>query len=305
MAKPPITTPLAFNDGSPLVIVFDTTNLLHRSFHALAKTQMSRADGEPLWALHGTALTYSKFILALKPTAIVSALDIVGGSPYRRNLAPEYKQGRAQSDPALRSQLDAAPLLLSKAGLAATTVAGWEADDILASVARAASERGWRCVVVTSDRDAYQLVDDRTLLIKPDGVVVDRDWLLGKLGVDGNGYLHLAALRGENSDNLTGIPGIGDKTAAKLLQTFNDVDSALSDIDAMRALIGVSATDRIVHHLALYKRNLDVATLRRDLPIDYALDVKPDPDQVRAAFTAAGLPVAGNKLADALNYIIL
>jgi DNA polymerase-1 len=226
---------------------------------------------------------------------------MIGGSSYRRNLAPEYKQGRAQSDPALRTQLDAAPGLLAEAGLAATTVPGWEADDILASVSRAATQRGWRCVVVTSDRDAYQLVDDRTLLIKPDGVVVDTDWLQEKLGVNGDGYRHLAALRGEQSDNLTGVPGIGDKTAAKLLHRFSDVDAALNDIDAMRALIGPAATSRIEQHLAVYRRNLDVATLRRDLPIDDALDVKPDPARVRAAFIAAGLPVAANKLASALG----
>ena len=301
MAKPPITLPAGFDDGTPLVIVFDTTNLIHRSYHALTSTQMTRRDGSPVWALHGLGLTYAKFVDVGAPRAIVSALDGEGGCPFRRNLAPEYKQGRSKADDALKAQLKEAPALLSAAGLGATIVPGWEADDILASTARAANDRGWRTIIVTSDRDAYQLVDDRTLLIKPDGVVVDTQWLHDRLGVGADGYRHLAALRGEQSDNLTGVPGIGDKTAAKLLGVFPDVDAALADPDRLRSTIGPSAAGKIVEHAAVYRRNLDVATLRADLPVDEALNHELVADDIRSVFTSAGLPVAGNKLATAVK----
>jgi len=301
MAKLPIVIPREFDDGSPLALIFDTTNLLHRSYHALSRTEMTRRDGAPVWALHGLALTYTKFVDVVAPRAIVSALDGEGGCPFRRNLAPEYKQGRSKAADTLTSQLKEAPALLSSAGLGATLVPGWEADDILASAARAAKDRGWRSIIVTSDRDAYQLVDDRTLLIKPEGIVVDSKWLLGRLGVSPDGYRHLAALRGEQSDNLTGVPGIGDKTAAKLLNLFPNVDSALANLDLMKSTLGLSATAKIVEHIAIYRRNLDVATLRSDLPVDEVFNNVLSPELIRSAFTKAGLPVAGNKLATSLE----
>ena len=297
-SRPTLTLPSSWR-GTPVVLVLDGTNLLHRSHHAMMASGLTDRNGQPVWALHGLGTTIARLAEQSNPHRIVTAFDTSGGCPARRVLAPEYKGTRKAPDPALVRQLDEAPALLGRAGLGATVADGWEADDLMASAVTAARARGWLSVVVSSDRDAYQLIADDCVVAKPDGSTWDAERLHAEIGVSPRGYQHLAALRGETSDNLTGVPGWGAKTAVKLLTTFADPCDVLDQPDALamlRPVVGPAAAARLIEHAALYRRNLEVGTLNGGLPVDAALAQEIDPSKARDAFAAAGLVAAAGKL---------
>jgi DNA polymerase-1 len=285
------------------LLVLDGTNLVHRAYHAMAGTDMRSSSGEPLWALHGLVNLTVKFLNAAQPTSLLVAFDAPGGCPWRRSLVPEYKAGRAKSDPALSTQLAAAPDVLAAAGIAVCQVPDWEADDIIASAVAAASTAGAASVAVSSDKDLHQLVDDRCVVYKPEGNWVDTNALRDKYGVDGSRWVEFAALCGESSDNLTGVAGVGPKRAAAIIAAFDDVEDALADTDAAADALGATVAVKLAAGADMFRRNRTVATLRRDLDIDVS-SVKLsriDPQAARDALTAVELPAAGARLADALS----
>jgi DNA polymerase-1 len=285
------------------LLVLDGTNLVHRAYHAMAGTDMRSSSGEPLWALHGLVNLTVKFLNTAQPTSLLVAFDAPGGCPWRRSLVPEYKAGRAKSDPALSAQLAAAPDVLAAAGIAVCQVPDWEADDIIASAVAAASTAGAASVAVSSDKDLHQLVDDRCVVYKPEGNWVDTNALRDKYGVDGSRWVEFAALCGESSDNLTGVAGVGPKRAAAIIAAFDDVEDALADADAAADALGTTVAVKLAAGADMFRRNRTVATLRRDLDIDVS-SVKLsriDPQAARDALTAVELPAAGARLADALS----
>ena len=259
------------------------------------------SKGQPVWALHGLGITLARFARDAKPTRIVTAFDLPGGSPARRAMAPGYKGNRHTPEEDLRLQLNSAIELFGQAGLGSTTVDGWEADDVMASAVRASNDRGWQSIVVSSDRDAYQLIGERCVVAKPDGVRWDSARVMDEIGVTPDGYRHLAALRGEPSDNLTGIPGVGPKTAVKILNSYASVDHAVSDMPGLETLVGKATAAKLSENISTYHTNLRVGELRQDLPVDAALDIIPDADKAQAAFLHFGLPAAAAKLSAALR----
>jgi DNA polymerase-1 len=170
------------------------------------------------------------------PDAVVFGLDDRSGS-MRRVLYPDYKAGRAEKDPELIDQLDRAAALLDALGLATLTPPGLEADDVNASGATWATANGWDCVIITSDRDAFAHISPHTQVLRLiDGGIhgspmLNPARLFNMYGVRPANYLAFAALRGDSSDNLPGVQGIGEKTAAILLDVAGSMDAAWSDID--------------------------------------------------------------------------
>lgn len=301
--RPHVALPESWGDR-PVVLVLDGTNLLHRSHHAMSASGLTGRDGSPVWALHGLGVTIARLVEDTRPHRIVTALDTGGGCPARRLVAPEYKGTRREPDRDLLSQLIAAPGLLGSARLGATTADGWEADDLMASAVAQATARGWASVVVSSDRDAYQLISDSCVVAKPDGTTWDEAALSANIGVSPLGYRHLAAIRGEQSDNLTGVPGWGEKTAVKLLDRFADPRLVLESADALAeitSVVGAKAAERFIEHASAYRRNLEVGFLRADIPVGAALDNAPDHQAAYDAFHQAGLVAAASKLSKALS----
>jgi 5'-3' exonuclease len=292
--------PTNWDPKNERVLILDGTNLVHRSFHGMRGSGLSH-NGVPVWAVHGLATTIARFIGEVAPTRIVTAFDLPGGAPQRRAVVPEYKGNRSAPDSELLVQLNGALEMCAAAGLGATTADGWEADDVIASAAFTARAKGWDAVVVSSDRDCYQMIGEHCIVAKPDGVKWDLERLTTEIGVDPTGYRHLAALRGEQSDNLTGVPGFGAKTAVKLLQAYTDPDSMLADPDGVRAAIGASAAGKLFANFEVYRRNLSVGALRTDLPMENAIMPVPGPDRAQDALLARGLPAAAARLAHALR----
>jgi DNA polymerase-1 len=226
------------NDSSTrrLLLVVDAPSLLHRNHHARSHTDLRDRSGRPIWALHGMLRQILESIDSFAPDAVVFGLDDRTGS-VRRDLYPDYKAGRAEKDPELVDQLDRAEALLDALGLATLTPPGLEADDVNASGATWASANDWNCVIITSDRDAFAHISHHTQVLRLiDGGIhgspmLNPARLFNMYGVRPANYLAFAALRGDSSDNLPGVQGIGEKTAAILLDVAGAMDAAWSDVD--------------------------------------------------------------------------
>lgn len=178
------------------------------------------------------------------PDAVMFGLDDRTSS-VRRDFYPDYKAGRAEKDPELVDQLERAGALLDALGLATLTPAGLEADDVNATGATWAQEHDWNCVIITSDRDAFAHISDHTQVLRLiDGGIhgsplLNPRRLFAMYGVAAENYLEYAALRGDASDNLPGVSGIGEKTAAILLDIAGSMRAVWADIehDGGRSLI--------------------------------------------------------------------
>ncbi|WP_082556316.1 5'-3' exonuclease H3TH domain-containing protein [Aeromicrobium sp. Root472D3] len=219
-----------------LLVVVDAPSLLHRSHHARAHTGTTDRAGRPAWALHGMLGQILEVIDGFAPDAVVFGLDDRRASE-RADLYPAYKAGRAEKDPALVEQLDRAGAMLDALGLATLTPPGLEADDVSASAATWAGAHGWDCVIVTSDRDAFAHISDHTRVLRLINGGVSASPLLtparlvAMYGVPAEHYLEFAALRGDASDNLPGVSGIGEKTAATLLTQVGSMRTVWADVD--------------------------------------------------------------------------
>jgi 5'-3' exonuclease len=214
-----------------LLLVVDAPSLLHRNHHARAHTRALDRAGRPVWALHGMLRQIIESIDGFAPDAVLFGLDDRTGS-VRRDSYPAYKAGRAEKHPELVEQLERAGALLDALGMATLTPAGLEADDVNASGAAWARRHGWSCVIITSDRDAFAHISDHTKVLRLiDGGIhgsplLDPARLRTMYGVAAENYLAYAALRGDASDNLPGVPGIGEKTAAALLEVAGSMRTA-------------------------------------------------------------------------------
>ncbi|MFI5425863.1 5'-3' exonuclease H3TH domain-containing protein [Aeromicrobium sp. UC242_57] len=205
-----------------LLLVVDAPSLLHRNHHARAHTQMTDRSGRPAWALHGMLSQILEAIDGFAPDAVIFGLDDRTAS-QRRDFYPDYKAGRSEKDAALVDQLDRAGALLDALGLATLTPPGLEADDVSATGATWARDNGWNCVIITSDRDAFAHISEHTQVLRlinggiSGSPLLNPARLTAMYGVAAEHYLDFAALRGDASDNLPGVSGIGEKTAATLL----------------------------------------------------------------------------------------
>ncbi len=219
-----------------LLLVVDAPSLLHRNHHARAHTRITDRSGRPVWALHGMLRQILECIDRFAPDAVLFGLDDRTASA-RRDRYPDYKAGRAVKHPELVEQLERAGALLDALGLATLTPPGLEADDVSASGAAWAGRHGWDCVIVTSDRDAFTHISPHTRVLRLiDGGIsgsplLDPARLRLMYGVAAENYLAYAALRGDASDNLPGVPGIGEKAAVALLDVAGDMRAVWADVE--------------------------------------------------------------------------
>ncbi|WP_127481267.1 5'-3' exonuclease [Nocardioides pantholopis] len=219
-----------------LLLAVDAPSLLHRNHHARAHTDLRDRQGRPAWALHGMLRQILEAIDQFAPDALIFGLDDRSTS-VREGLYPAYKAGRAVKDATLVEQLERADALLSALGFRTVTPPGLEADDVNASAATWAGENGWDCVLVTSDRDSFANISAHTKVLRViDGGIsgsplLDPARLHRLYGVDPHQYLEFAALRGDASDNLPGVAGIGEKTAPILLREMGSMRAVWADIE--------------------------------------------------------------------------
>ena len=262
----------------PTLLAIDGNSVLHRCFHASARTGFRTADGRPGWAVRGFLSMLGAAVDRCCADAVVVGFDDPAVS-VRRDRWPVYKAHRQPKPVALDEQLETAVGVLLDLGVVVVRPAGLEADDVLASAAAWAPTVGARAVIATSDRDSFALIDDNTRMLRILNGGVDASPMLDPhrltlvTGVRPEQYLDFAALRGDSSDNLPGVRGFGPKTAARLLQEFDNAEAAFDDAAAggprCRETLGASLARTLATAEAreAFLLNRAVMTMRRDLPL--------------------------------------
>ena len=247
------------------LLAIDGDSLAHRAYHALPKT-ITRAGKRPAGAILG----FANFVMRLwedeQPRAIVVGFDTLEVPTYRHELFPSYQAGR-QFDAAILEQLPLLPELVEGCGFGAAKAPGYEADDFLAAAVASEEARGGTTIVVTSDRDAYQLASERTTILQPVRGVselarIGPEQVRKRYGVEPAQVPDFIALRGDPSDRLPGASGVGPKTAASLLARYGTLEEALSD----------GRFSQQAEELRLYRR---IATLDASAPLPSLADQAP------------------------------
>jgi DNA polymerase-1 len=284
-----------------VVLAVDGNAIVHRCFHSLAGTGFRDRAGRPMWAVRGLLTQLVAAVDRIDPHSVVVGFDDPDAS-VRRVRWPQYKAQRAEKLPALVEQLARAADVLRDLGVPVVVPEGLEADDVLASVARSAPAAGAATVVMTSDRDAFGLIDahTRVLRIINGGVeaspVLTPERLVTMLGVRPDQYADFAALRGDPSDNLPGVRGVGPRTAARLLTALGTAEAAFADLDGdgarATAAVGPAIAARLAEPeaRAAWALNRAVMTMHGDVAVDLDAGRLPLPAAaVRDAFAAQDL----------------
>ncbi len=229
----------------PLLLLFDGNALVHRAFHALPPLTVART-GEMVNAVQGFASTLLKVLNEIKPTHWAIAFDRPTPT-FRHEKFEEYKAQRPKTPDELVSQIERVHQLAEAFHIPIFEIDGFEADDVLGTLSHQANERGVDTIIVTGDNDVLQVVSSKTKVLAPkrtfsDTVLYDESLVQEKYGISPKQLADFKALTGDPSDNIPGIPGIGEKTAAKLLQRFGSLDELYAHInevspDKMRALL--------------------------------------------------------------------
>lgn len=271
------------------VLAVDGNSLAHRAFHAIAGTDDAVGPyvTAGLFGMLGRVWPFGPF------DAVVVAFDHEVNQ--RKQHSPEYKAAR-DTDPELREHLRALPAQVADAGLHVVVEHGAEADDLLAATTRECTERGWRCTVLSSDRDLLALVSDTVTLLRPRATMADLGHydpaaVRREYGVRPDQYTELAALRGDPSDGLDGVTGIGPKTAARLLRDHGSLDEVYANLCHLPPRI--EAALRAGRELAERNRRLMAPLPDLSVDVDAALRAGVDVGRVEAALAGLGLHGAG------------
>jgi DNA polymerase-1 len=269
------------------LLAIDGDSLAHRAYHALPKS-MTSAKGGPSGALVGFANFLLRLWQAEEPRAVVVGWDTLGVPTYRSDAFPSYQSGR-QFDDALVEQLDLLPELVRALGFCAAKEAGYEADDFLAAAVAQEEARGGPTVVATSDRDAFQLVSERTTVLQPvKGVSelarIGPAEVRERYGVEPAQVPDFIALRGDPSDKLPGAKGVGPKTATAILAEYGTLEAALT--------AGRFSAQQ--EELRLYRR---IATMDASAPLPSLADQTPDWAEASSLAESWGLGNLAGRLA--------
>ena len=287
-------------------LLVDGNSLTYRAFFALP-TDMATASGQVTNAVFGFTSMLAYVLADQEPDGILVAFDRPEPT-FRHEAEPEYKAQREAAPDILRQQMGLVREVLTALGVQTIDKSGWEADDLIATSVDRLVERGHDVIIVTGDRDSYQLVDDATnvrVLYNKRGVsdysLYDEAGIEDKTGVKPEMYVQYAALRGDNSDNLPGVPGVGEKTAAKLINKYGGLDGIFANVDEQTPKL----RENLIEHEARARKNLELMILRHDAPVDDVdfddLSPKPDGDEMKRLFDFLEFRALSGRIADAIS----
>src|SRR6188508_988211 len=251
--------------GAELFLV-DGNNLAYRAFFALPE-ELQTTDGQPTNALLGFTNMLFKLLSDYAPHGVAVAWDT--RPTHRTEIAETYKEGRRPMPDLLREQFPHFRPIVEAFGYRNLEFEGWEADDVIATLATRADEAGVKTCIVSTDRDAFQLVTDNvTLMMTPRGVadvnVYTPERVEARLGITADKVPDFIGLKGDTSDNIAGVPGIGDKTASQLIQKYGSLEAVLEHVDEQTP----ARRKALAEHADQARNSKDLATMRRDLDID-------------------------------------
>jgi len=277
------------------LMLLDSASMYFRAYYGVPPESMTAPDGTPVNAVRGFLDMIARLVRARKPARLVACLDASWRPAFRVAAISSYKEHRANPDgseqvpPALTAQIPVIVDVLAAAGIATAEAYGYEADDVIGTLAARAD---CPVEVVTGDRDLFQVVNDargvRVLYIGRGLAkmeVVDEEAVTTRYQIPGRSYAAFAALRGDPSDGLPGVPGVGEKTAAALVRSFGSIDGMLAAIDAGHGGWPAGSRAKLVAARAYLEAAIPVVEVATDAPIpvtDGQLPVRP-PDPAALA----------------------
>ncbi len=288
------------DDRRDLLLLLDGHSLAYRAFFALPLENFSTTTGQPTNAVYGFTAMLINVLRDEKPSHVAVAFDR-SEPTFRHEQYVEYKATRKESPADFRNQLSLIFEVLDALGIKHLSSAGWEADDLIATLATQAAAQGMRVLIVTGDRDTFQLVtDDVTVLYTMRGISEMARYtpaaVVAKYGLTPAQYPDFAALRGDPSDNLPGIPGVGEKTATKWIADFGSLANLVDRVDEVKGRAG----DNLREHLDSVLRNRRLTELSREVPLEVGpadlLPVTWDRDQIHQLFDTLQFRVLRDRL---------
>ncbi len=305
-AQPAVTevAPVAIPAGSDpgRLLVIDGHSMAFRAFYALPAENFSTDTGQHTNAVYGFTSMLLTMIRQHKPTHVVVAFDL--DTPTFRSVEyTEYKAGRSKTPEEFHGQVDLIIKVMDAMRIPTISLDGYEADDIIATLAAQGEAAAWDVLVVSGDRDAFQLITDRVSVLYPkkgisDIPPMDAAAVEAKYFVRPDRYSDLAALVGESADNLPGVPGVGPKTAAKWINLYGGLDGILANIGSIGGKVG----DALRQHEESVKRNRRLNHLLRDLQLPVHLEAmvlqRPDRGDIEELFDALQFNTLRKRLFD-------
>ena len=287
------------------IMLLDANSLAYRAFFALP-TDMATASGQVTNAVFGFTSMLVNLLKDHRPDGLAAAFDRPEPT-FRHAMVDDYKAGRAAAPDILRQQMGLVRQVVETLKIPLLEEPGYEADDIVATLATEARDRGEDVIIVTGDRDAFQLVEDphvRVLYNRrgvSDYILLDEAGVVDRTGVTPQKYPEYAALRGDPSDNLPGVPGVGAKTAAKLLNQHGDLDGVFANLDSYTPKL----RQNLGEHEERVRRNATATPLVRDVRLDCEVtDLRMggwDVDEIRDLFNFLEFRTLWDRLVDAVG----
>lgn len=286
-------------------MLLDGNSLAFRAFYALPAENFKTQGGLTTNAVYGFTAMLINLLRDEKPTHVAAAFD-VSRKTFRKEKYPEYKEGRAATPDEFRGQIDITKEVLGALGITVLAEDGFEADDLIATLATQAEAEDFRVLVVTGDRDSLQLVTDDVTVLYPKKGVSDLhrftpEAVVEKYGLTPTQYPDFAALRGDPSDNLPGIPGVGEKTASKWINQYGSLQALVDHVDEVKGKVG----DSLRANLSNVILNRELTDLVRNVPLAHtpeALRVQPwDRDRIHQLFDDLEFRVLRDRLFETLS----
>lgn len=254
------------------MLLLDGHSIAYRAFFALPAENFKTVTGQTTNAVYGFTAMLINLLRDEKPTHVAAAFD-VSRQTFRAEAYPEYKANRSATPDEFRGQVELTKDVLGALGIPVMAIAGFEADDLIATLTTQATAAGFRVLIVTGDRDSIQLVNENVTVLYPRKGVSDLtrftpEEVMAKYGLTPNQYPDYAALRGDPSDNLPGIPGVGEKTAAKWIREYGDLNTLVEKVDQVKGKVG----DALRANLSSVVLNRQLTELMRDVPLPYTPD---------------------------------
>ena len=274
-------------DAPRELFLIDGNSLAYRAFFALPES-IATSDGRPTNAIFGFASMLVKILTDYGEVPTVVVWD--AGMSGRKEISADYKAQRSSRPDLLKLQWPHLRPLVEAFGYRNISVEGFEADDVIAALTAQARDRGIPVMVVTGDRDAYQLVQDGVRIMTTsrgitDTKVYDTQGVIDRYGISPEKIPDFIGLKGDTSDNIPGVPGIGDKTASELLQRFGDLETVLNSVDEIS---GAKRKQNLTEHADAARLSKQLATMVRDVPIELDLEAEltrtPDRANLRSVF---------------------
>ncbi|MGH8937935.1 MAG: 5'-3' exonuclease H3TH domain-containing protein, partial [Actinomycetes bacterium] len=262
------TTNVTTRTPTDRLLLLDGHSLAYRAFYALPVENFSTTTGQPTHAVYGFTSMLINVLRDEDPTHVAVAFD-VSRQTFRSEVFPDYKANRSASPADFKGQVELVKEVLAALRIPSLQVEGFEADDVIATMTTRAEREGFDVLICTGDRDALQLVSDHVTVLYPRKGVSDMwrftpETMAEKYGLSPAQYPDFAALRGDPSDNLPNIPGVGEKPATRWVVEFGDLDGLVERVDEVKGKAG----DALRAHLAQVVQNRRLTELVRDVPVD-------------------------------------